>query len=61
VVKKREEGRVVGTHLRVIYGDNEEALKLLGSSTAYVERTHLTSRQFNSRLVRKTLGASCDR
>jgi hypothetical protein len=44
--------------LRVIYGDKEEVLRLLGSSTAYVERTHLTSRHFNSRLVRKTLGYS---
>ena len=58
VVKKREKGRVVGTYLRVIYGDKEEVLRLLGSSTAYVERTHLTSRHFNSRLVRKTLGYS---
>jgi hypothetical protein len=58
VVKKRKKGRVVGTRLRVIYGDKEEVLQLLGSSTAYVERTHLTSRQFNSRLVRKTLGYS---
>ena len=58
VVKKRENGRVVGVRLRVIYGDKEQVLQLLGSSTAYVERTHLTSRQFNSRLVRKTLGYS---
>ena len=58
VVKKRKNGRVVGTYLRVIYGDKEEVLRLLGSSTAYVERTHLTSRHFNSRLVRKTLGYS---
>jgi hypothetical protein len=58
VVKKRKNGRVVGTYLRVIYGDEEEVLRLLGSSTAYVERTHLTSRHFNSRLVRKTLAYS---
>jgi hypothetical protein len=58
VVKKRKNGRVIGTYLRVIYGDREEVLRLLGSSTAYVERTHLTSRHFNSRLVRKTLGYS---
>jgi hypothetical protein len=58
VVKKRKKGCVVGIRLRVIYGDEEEVLPLLGSSTAYVERTHLTSRQFNSRLVRKTLGYS---
>jgi hypothetical protein len=58
VVKKRKNGRVVGTYLRVIYGDKDEVLRLLGSSTAYVERTHLTSRHFNGRLVRKTLGYS---
>jgi len=58
VVKQRKRGRVVGTRLRVIFGDKAEVLSLLGSSTAYVERTHLTSRHFNSRLVRKTLGYS---
>jgi hypothetical protein len=42
----------------VAYGDKAEVLQLLGSSAAYVERTHLTSRHFNSRLVRKTLGYS---
>ena len=58
VVKKRKKGRVVGTRLRVIYGNQEKVLKLLGQSTAYVERTHLTMRHFNSRLVRKTLAFS---
>ena len=33
-------------------------LALFGESTAYVERPHLTSRLFNGRLVRKTLGFS---
>ncbi len=32
--------------------------KLLGGSTSYVERTNLTSRHMNGRLVRKTLGYS---
>ncbi len=32
--------------------------KLLGASTSYVERTNLTSRHMNGRLVRKTLGYS---
>ena len=58
VIKKRKNGRVVGTRLRVIYGNQEEVLKLLGQSTAYIERTHLTMRHFNSRLVRKTLAFS---
>ena len=35
-------------------------LALLGKSTAYVERTHLTMRHFNSRLVRKTIAFSKD-
>ena len=58
VVKQRQNGYVVRTSRRVVYGDEEEMLELLGGSTAYVERTHLTSRLFNSRLVRKTLGFS---
>ena len=58
MVKQRENGRVVGTELRVIYGDEQEVLERLGQSTAYIERTHLTMRHFNSRLVRKTLGFS---
>ena len=58
VVKQRENGRVVGVKLRVIYGDEEEVVKLLGKSTAYVERTHLTMRLFNGRLIRKTLAFS---
>jgi hypothetical protein len=58
VVKQRENGRVVGTQLRVIFGDEEKVLKLLGKSTAYIERTHLTMRLFNGRLARKTLAFS---
>jgi hypothetical protein len=58
VVKQRENGRVIGTELRVIYGDEEAVLKLLGKSTSYIERSHLTSRHFNSRLTRKTLAFS---
>jgi hypothetical protein len=58
VVKQREKGRVVGVKLRVIYGDEEDVLALLGKSTAYIERTHLTMRLFNGRLTRKTLAFS---
>ena len=58
MVKQRENGRVVGTELRVIYGDETEALDLLGKSTSYIERSNLTSRHFNSRLTRKTLAFS---
>jgi len=58
VVKQRENGRVVSIKLRVIFGDKDEVLELLGKSTAYVERTHLTMRLFNGRLTRKTLAFS---
>jgi len=57
-VKQRENGRVVGVSLRVIFGDKDDVLALLGKSTFYVERTHFTMRLFNSRLTRKTLGFS---
>lgn len=58
VVKQRENGRIVGVKLRVIYGDEEEVLAFLGKSTSYIERTHLTMRLFNGRLTRKTLAFS---
>lgn len=58
VVRQRKKGRVMRTRKRVIYGDKAEVLALLGFSTAYVERSHLTSRLLDSRLVRKTLGYS---
>ena len=58
MVKQRRNGRVIGTKLRVIYGDEKEVVALLGRSTAYIERSNLTSRTFNSRLVRKTLAFS---
>ena len=60
VVKQRAQGRIVATEPRVIYG-NETTIARLGAHTAYVERTHLTSRHNNSRLVRKTLGFSKQR
>jgi hypothetical protein len=58
VVKQRENGRVVGTELRVIFGDETAVLEHLGKSTSYVERTHLTVRHFNGRLTRKSLAFS---
>jgi hypothetical protein len=44
--------------VEVIYGDPQATLALLGGHTAYIERTHLTSRQMNGRMVRKTLSFS---
>jgi hypothetical protein len=58
VVKQRENGRVMGVKAKTIYGDEREVLELLGGTTTYVERTNLTSRHMNGRLVRKTLGYS---
>ena len=49
---------IVGVEVRVIYGNPKETLDLLGYSTSYIERTHLTMRLFNGRLVRKTLAFS---
>ena len=61
MVKQRDEhGRFEGTKLRVIFGTKAEVVALLGKSTAYIERSNLTSRLFNSRQVRKTLAFSKD-
>ncbi len=61
MVKQRDEhGRFQGTKLRVIFGTKAEVVALLGKSTAYIERSHLTSRLFNGRQVRKTLAFSKD-
>src|SRR5207248_9460759 len=58
VIKRREGGKLVRVTSKVIYGDPQEVKKVLGEHTAYVERTNLTSRQMNGRLVRKTLSFS---
>ncbi len=58
MVKQRKNGRVIGTELRAIFGEKDELIELLGKSTSYVERVHLTMRLFSSRLVRKTLAYS---
>ena len=51
---------MVGDELRVVLGDPIKTIELLGRSTSYIERTHLTMRLFNGRLVRKTLAFSKD-
>jgi hypothetical protein len=59
IVKHRnEQGQLLSVERRVIYGHEATVLANLGKSTAYVERTHLTMRLFNSRLTRKSLGFS---
>jgi hypothetical protein len=61
VVKHRSGSRLTGITIKVVYGDPEEVCGLLGEHTAYIERTNLTSRQMNGRLVRKTLSYSKER
>lgn len=58
MVKQRKNGRVIGVEPRVIFGDPQQIYAELETHTAYVERTNLTSRHMNGRLVRKTLGFS---
>jgi hypothetical protein len=58
MVKQRDAaGNLLGVDLRVIYGD-DTTLDRTGTRTTCVERTNLTSRHMNGRLVRKTLGYS---
>ena len=61
MVKQRDaRGHFAGTKLKVIFGSQTDVINLLGKSTAYIERSHLTSRLFNARQVRKTLAFSKD-
>jgi len=61
MVKQRDEcGHFAGTKLKAIFGSLEEVTNLLGKTTAYIERSNLTSRLFNGRQVRKTLAFSKD-
>jgi hypothetical protein len=58
MVKQRDDqGNLIGVEVRVIYGD-DTTLARTGTRTVYVERTSLTSRLMNGRLVRKTRGFS---
>lgn len=58
MVKQRDAtGHLIGVDIRVIYGD-DTTLNRTGTRTTCVERTNLTSRLMNGRLVRKTLGFS---
>ena len=43
---------------KVVFGKEEEVLELFEDHTAHAERTHLTMRQMNGRLIRKGLGFS---
>ena len=58
VIKHRSGSRLIGITHKVVYGDPSEVTDFMGLNTAYVERTNLTSRQMNGRMVRKTLSFS---
>lgn len=59
MVKQRDpHGRLQGIRLKAVWGNQEELIKLLGKSTAYIERSNLTTRLFNARLTRKSLAFS---
>jgi hypothetical protein len=61
MVKQRDaHGHLEGIRIRAVFGKKIDLIALMGKSTAYVERSHLTARLFNSRLVRKTLAFSKD-
>jgi hypothetical protein len=57
LVKVRNNGRVVATHKRVVFG-TEGAVDMDEVSTSLIERENLSFRQDNRRLSRKTIGFS---
>jgi hypothetical protein len=58
VIKKRKGGKLESVRIKVVYGNPKQVKEKLGCHTAYIERTNLTSRTMNGRLVRKTLSFS---
>ena len=59
LVKQRDaRGRLVAITPKAIFGEEQSLLELFGCHTAYIERTHLTMRNDNRRLCRKTLAFS---
>jgi hypothetical protein len=58
VIKSRSGRRLTEVSIKVVYGQADEVVNGVGAHTAYVERTNLSARQMNGRLVRKTLSYS---
>ena len=64
VCKKRQKGRVVEVVQRVVFGNPDEVLSILGAdsgatiNTAYIERINLTFRNSLARFIRKTMNTS---
>ncbi len=59
IVKERNhKGGFLGTRLKAVYGGLQDPVGLLGKSTAYAGRTHLTMRTSSSRPTRKSIAFS---
>lgn len=58
IVKHRRGSHLVRVTTKVVFGSPDIVFQKLGKHNSYVERTHLTSRHINGRLVRKTLSYS---
>ena len=64
VCKKRKKGRIIEVIQRIVYGNPEEIMRLLGVdyggkiNTAYIERINLTIRNSLARFVRKSMNCS---
>ena len=56
-IRQKIPGEGIRTKTKIIYG-NASTIDYLGANLSYVDRTQLTSRQMNGRLVRKTLSFS---
>lgn len=67
VCKKREHGSVVGIVKRIVFGNLQDILSILGAdtdgkiSTSYIERFNLTIRNSLARFIRKTMNFSKNR
>lgn len=56
LVKQRDaKGCLLAIKPKAIFGEEKNLLDLFGAHTAYIERSHLTMRNDNRRLCRKTL------
>jgi hypothetical protein len=58
VTKHRCGSRLIQVTHKVIYGDPNDVPDFVGLNTSYFERTNLTSRQLDGRIVRKVLSFS---
>jgi hypothetical protein len=67
VCKRREKGSLVGMVKRVVFGNSENILSILGAdvdgriNTSYAERLNLTIRNSLARFIRKTMNFSKNR